>query len=257
MKTESHSKLLRQPKHCQVLIYAILSIWTLIRFFPFYWTVATSLKGPLDIVSGPVYLPLIDYSPSVDAWRYILFNSGGHFFQRYLNSMVVASAATALTVFLGAFAVYGLTRFRNTPWFVVTLGGTAGLMIGAALVSGMPAELTFMTALVALLGAASLWRMPYAVQNHMMTFAILASRIVPPVVVVTPIYLVAQHSQYSALRKPISRRRRRSTAPPACVFCSTLSYRALLAGLPRRARSSSCYAGTNTYSPSTLRPIAR
>jgi multiple sugar transport system permease protein len=194
MKTETHSKLLRQAKHCQVLIYAALGIWTLICLFPFYWTVATSLKGPLDIVSGPVYLPLFDYSPSVDAWRYVLLNSGGHFFQRYLNSIVVASAATALTVFLGAFAVYGLTRYRNTPWLYVLLGGAAGLMIGAALRSGIPAALTFMAALVALLGAASLWRMTHAVQNHIMMAVILASRVLPPVVDVTPIYVIAQHS---------------------------------------------------------------
>src|SRR5579864_3359635 len=92
MDAESRSKVLGQARLFWVLIYAALGIWTLICLFPFYWVGATSLKGPLDIVSGPLYLPLVDYSPSTEAWRYILFDSGDRFFHRYLNSIVVASA---------------------------------------------------------------------------------------------------------------------------------------------------------------------
>jgi multiple sugar transport system permease protein len=194
MDAESRSEVLGRARLFWGLIYAALGIWTLICLFPFYWVVATSLNGPLDIVSGPLYLPLVDYSPSAEAWRYILFDSGGRFFHRYLNSIVVASASTALTVFLSAPAVYGLTRCRDTPWLALLLGGAAGLMIGGALVSGVPPGLPFTAALIASLCAASLWRTPHAVQNHLTTLAILASRILPPVVVVLPIYVMAQHS---------------------------------------------------------------
>lgn len=181
-------------RHRRVLVYAALGVWTLICLFPFYWAVATSLKEALDIVSGPVYLPFVDYSPSTEAWRYILFDSGDRFFERYLNSILVASASTALTVFLAALAVYGLTRFRDTPWLSLLLGGAAVLMIGAALLSGVPPGFPIIAALIASLCAASLWRKPHTVQNHVTTFVILASRILPPVVVVLPIYLMAQHS---------------------------------------------------------------
>jgi len=191
---ESRSKVVRQTNRRRALIYAALGVWTLICLFPFYWTVATSLKRPLDIVSGPVYLPLVDYSPSAEAWRYILFDSGDRFFERYLNSILVASASTALTVFLGALAAYGLTRYRDTPWLAVLVGGAIVLMIGATLLSGVPPVLPIIAALIASLCAASLWRKPYAVQNQLTTFAVLASRILPPVVVVLPIYVMAQHS---------------------------------------------------------------
>src|ERR1700751_4131748 len=194
MDAESRSKALGQSTLFWALIYAALGIWTLVCLFPVYWMVATSLKGPLDIVSGPFYLPSVDYSPSMEAWRYVLLDSGNRFFDRYLNSIVVASASTALTVFLSALAVYGLTRCCDTPWLALLLGGVAGLIIGGALVSGVPPGLPFIAALIASLCAASLWRPPYAVQNHLTMFAVLASRILPPVVVVLPVYVTAEYS---------------------------------------------------------------
>jgi multiple sugar transport system permease protein len=178
------------------LIYTVLSIWTLVSLFPLCWSVSTSLKGPLDVVSGPVYLPFIDYSPSLEAWRYIFFNPNGHFFQRYLNSIVVASLSAALTVLLAALAIYGLTRYRSTPWLALLLSAAAGLMIiSAALASRVSAGLALTAiAVIASLGAALIWRTPHSVQNVGMMLAILASRLLPPVVVVLPIYLMAQLS---------------------------------------------------------------
>jgi multiple sugar transport system permease protein len=63
-----------------------------------YWILATSLKGPLGIVSGPVYAPFIDYAPSLEAWAYIIFDSNGAPLLRYFNSVVVGLTSTALTV---------------------------------------------------------------------------------------------------------------------------------------------------------------
>jgi len=58
-----------------VLTYAALCGWAAVCLLPLYWLVATSLKGPLEIVAGPFYIPFLDYAPSLDAWRYILFDS--------------------------------------------------------------------------------------------------------------------------------------------------------------------------------------
>jgi multiple sugar transport system permease protein len=79
MDAEPRSKVHGRATLLWVLIYTTLGIWTLICLFHFYWVLATSLKGPLNIVSGPFYLPLVDYSPSMEAWRYILFDSGTGF----------------------------------------------------------------------------------------------------------------------------------------------------------------------------------
>jgi multiple sugar transport system permease protein len=215
MDTESQSKNISRSMCRRAPIYAGLALWTLICLFPLYWAVATSLKGPLDIASGPFYLPFVDFSPSMEAWTYILFDSGDRFFERYLNSIIVASISTALTVSLAAPAVYGLTRYRDTPWLGLLLGGAAVLMIGAALLSGVPPALSITAGVITSLCAASLWRQPHRIQNHLTTFVILASRILPPVVVVLPIYLMAQHSGmldtrtalifvYSAANLPVS-----------------------------------------------------
>jgi multiple sugar transport system permease protein len=59
----------------RIVTYAALGGWACICLFPLYWVLATSLKGPLEIVSGPFYAPFIDYTPSLDAWAYILFDS--------------------------------------------------------------------------------------------------------------------------------------------------------------------------------------
>ena len=57
------------------LTYAILGCWAWVCLFPLYWTAAVSLKGPLEIVDGPSYAPFFDYAPSLEAWRYVLFDS--------------------------------------------------------------------------------------------------------------------------------------------------------------------------------------
>ena len=183
---------LRRP-----LIHLLLGVWASVCLFPLYWVAATSLKGPLEIVGGPVYLPFVDYTPSLDPWKCILFDSDDHPLLRYLNSAGVAFASTALTVLFAALAVYGLTRYRrDTPWLAVLLAGVAaGMAAGAWLSSEGLVRLAFMTAaLVASLGAAMIRRAPSALHKNGMTFAILATRLLPPVVIVLPIYLMAQYA---------------------------------------------------------------
>ncbi len=132
-----------------VLTYAALCGWAAVCLLPLYWLVATSLKGPLEIVAGPFYIPFLDYAPSLDAWRYILFDSNDNPLLRYVNSVAVGMASTALTVLLGGLAVYGLTRYRR----VVPGLRNADILVG-----------------------------------------MLSTRILPPVVIVLPVYLMAQHA---------------------------------------------------------------
>jgi len=131
----------------KVLIYAALWSWASVCLLPFYWVVATSLKGPLEIVSGPFYMPFVDYAPSTEAWSYIL-SPNNDLLLRYLNSAIVGLTSTVLAVLLGALAIYGLTRFRPAA-------------------SRLTARLLTAT---------------------------LATRILPPVVIVLPLYLMAQRT---------------------------------------------------------------
>ena len=56
----------------RVLIYLALSIWAMVVLFPIYWLVVTSFKLPIDVNTGPFYIPFVDYKPSLHAWDYIV-----------------------------------------------------------------------------------------------------------------------------------------------------------------------------------------
>lgn len=146
------------PRHlARILIYVLLAIWSLICVFPLYWIVLTSLTREPDTIGAPRYLPFVDFTPSLEAWKEILTNPSDHLFQRYFNSVFVASTSTALTILLGGMAVYGLTRFP-VRW---------------------PARHRWYRA---------------AVDNRTILVAILATRVLPPMVVVLPIYLMAHYT---------------------------------------------------------------
>ena len=189
----------RQPsKLGRMLTYGALGGWACVCLFPLYWTAATSVKGPLEIIAGPVYVPFIDYTPSLDAWAYILFDSNDAPLLRYFNSVFVGLASTALTLLFGGLAVYGLTRFRHeVSWlavaFVLVAVGFAGSSSVAA--SADIRLLLILASVLSLFAAvrARRYKGP-ALTNTGILIAILATRILPPVVIVLPIYLMAQHT---------------------------------------------------------------
>lgn len=127
---------------------AALLAWAFVSLFPLYWAAVTSLKGPLDITAGPVYLPFVDFTPTLEAWTYILFDSNDNPLLRAVNSLIVATTAKGLTVALGLCCAFTLTRIKAVFGF----------------------------------------------DNKFVTAAILAIRILPPVIVVLPVYLLAQWS---------------------------------------------------------------
>lgn len=188
----------RNVTGCHVLTYAGLGCWACACLVPLYWAVATSFKGPLEIVAGPFYIPFVDYAPSLDAWTYILFDSDDDPLLRYFNSIVVGLTSTALTVLLGGFAVYGLTRYRHSvSWlavaFVLVAAGFAGFAFFAP--AGWPRSLFVVATALAVVAATRLnWRARPALHNADILMAVLATRILPPVIIVLPIYLVAQYT---------------------------------------------------------------
>ncbi|MGD8213018.1 MAG: hypothetical protein PVF32_24350, partial [Desulfobacterales bacterium] len=69
----------------KVFSYLILGFWTVVCLFPLYWLVVTSLKLPIHVNDGPVYLPGIDFKPSLHAWKYIFVDLGNDTLRPYLN----------------------------------------------------------------------------------------------------------------------------------------------------------------------------
>src|SRR6266567_84077 len=92
--------------------YLALGFWAFVVLFPLYWLAVTSLKLPIQVDSGPFYLPYIDFQPTLDAWHYIFVDLRNDTLRPYINTVVVALASAVLALALGASAAYALVRFR-------------------------------------------------------------------------------------------------------------------------------------------------
>src|SRR6266545_3219373 len=123
----------------KLVAYLILGSWALVVLLPLYWLAITSFKLPIQVNKGPVYLPFVDFHPSLDAWHYIFVDLRDDTLRPYLNSIVVAA---------GCFAV---------------LAGTVG------------------------------HRFKRILSNRDIAFWMISQRILPPVAVVIPIYVLFQH----------------------------------------------------------------
>jgi len=181
----------------KILTYALLIFWSLVCLFPLYWVAVTSLKGDPELIQEPFYLPFVDFTPSLKAWVSILTWANDHLLLRFFNSAVVGITSTLLTVSLGGLAVYGLTRFQYAVrWTRLVLFFLAVVFAGGAVV--IPVVLVqflfvIVTALLLLLATRPNQR-GSTLRNDGILFAILSTRILPPVVVVIPIYVMAQYT---------------------------------------------------------------
>ena len=116
------------------LSYLALGLWTLVVLFPLYWLFITSFKLPIDVSSGPFYLPFVDFKPSLHAWDYILVGDLSNDTRRnYINTVIVAPVSAGLALLLGTAAAYGLTRFQYRPRLgaILTFIGCLALAIFA------------------------------------------------------------------------------------------------------------------------------
>jgi len=90
-----------------------------VMIFPFYWMLNTSLKPSAEVFASPP--TFVSSQWSLDAYRSLFATrSIGRYF---VNSLIVALGATALSVVLASLAAYGLTRFfpRGATPFVMFL----------------------------------------------------------------------------------------------------------------------------------------
>ena len=69
--------------------------------FPLYWLVITSVKLPIDVNAGPVFLPWIDFTPEPARLAKPVRHRLRRHAKAYLNSIIVASFPTALCMTIG------------------------------------------------------------------------------------------------------------------------------------------------------------
>jgi multiple sugar transport system permease protein len=179
----------------KLLSYTILLLWSVVVLFPLYWLAVTSLKLPIQVDSGPFYLPFIDFQPTLDAWKYIFVDLRNDTLRPYINTVVVGLASASLALLLGSTAAYALVRFNYRPKL-----GVIGLFIGSvalavvAIALGVPWQLAVASAVAVFVILAQTIgrRFRRSLGNNDIAFWLISQRILPPVAVVIPIYVLFQ-----------------------------------------------------------------
>jgi len=188
--------LLRLSPFQMVISYALLGIWALVCLFPLYWLLVTSFKLPIDVNMGPFYVPWVDFKPSLHAWEYILVGDLSNDTRRnYANTVVVALSSAVIALILGSAAAYALTRFRFQPKLGAIGLFIASLALGVFLViQGVPwqiALVVFLSLFLIMLQTVGK-RFQRSLQNNDIAFWLISQRMLPPVAVVIPIYVLFQ-----------------------------------------------------------------
>lgn len=107
-----------------VAVYLVLGVWAIFTLLPIYWIFVTSIKSA-KAVQGPrpTFIPWVDFTPTLDAFRSIFGTGGGYgvsglgnLAHLMRNSFVAAFGSAFLAVILGSMAAYALTRFRYLRW---------------------------------------------------------------------------------------------------------------------------------------------
>lgn len=222
----------RMAPATKVLVYSLLVFWTIFVLFPIYWVVITSFKDAAAVNQGPYYIPFVDFQPTLDAWRvqftedadcnlaaigrqlWLLVHNSVAFvlspvvtiepmqpaickiFLAFTNSVVISIASTALCIAVGSMAAFALARIQYKPKFgnILIFVALCVAVILATSYGGIP---WWMSTVVAL---ALFFFLVRAVGRHFrlslgngdILFWIISQRILPPIVVVIPVYVMFQ-----------------------------------------------------------------
>lgn len=215
-----------------VVAHVLLVVWSLFVLFPIYWVIITSFKDAAAVNQGPFYVPFLDFEPTLNAWRaqfnadsfcdlpsvirqvgLLIYNSFVFvtspvvtmqpmepqickIFLAFTNSVVVAIASTALCVAVGSMAAYALARIQYKPKFgnIMMFVALTLLVIAATSYAGVPwwASSAVALALFFFLARAFGKHFTRTLGNGDILFWIISQRILPPIVVVIPVYIMFQ-----------------------------------------------------------------
>jgi len=178
-----------------LISYIILGAWTFVVLFPLYWLFITAFKLPIHVNSGPTYVPFGDYEPSLQTWNELLFESGNFVTRPYFNTIIVGITSSLIVLLIGACASYALNRFEYRPKFGLVLlfiGCMAVVIVFIAL--GIPWQIAIAIGVGAyiLLAQALGKRFKGNFNNNDIAFWLVSQRMLPPVAVIIPIYVMFQ-----------------------------------------------------------------
>jgi multiple sugar transport system permease protein len=222
----------RMSPMAAIVVYSLLVFWSAFVIFPIYWVVITAFKDAAAVNQGPYYIPFVDFQPNLDAWRvhisadpycdgyaigrqlvllvhnsiaFILSPLGRiapmepqicKLYLAFTNSLVISIASTAICVTVGSMAAYALARIRYQPKFgnILVFLVMILLVIVTTTYAGIPWYATSATALVLffLLARTLGSRFRARLGNGDILFWMISQRILPPIVVVIPVYMMFQ-----------------------------------------------------------------
>jgi multiple sugar transport system permease protein len=177
--------------------YLALAMWTVVVLLPIYWLVVTSLKLPIQVAEGPFYIPFVDFQPTLNSWKYVLVGDlSRDTLRTYANTLVVAPASALLALLLGTAAAYALVRFDYQPRLgaILSFIGCIILTIMAIILSvpwpvAVAAGLAVFIIIIFTIGR----RFKRALGNEDIAFWMISQRMLPPIAVVIPIYVLFQN----------------------------------------------------------------
>ncbi len=215
-----------------VVAHLLLALWSLFVLFPIYWVIITSFKDVAAVDRGPFYIPFVDFQPNLNAWRaqfntdpfcdvlsvvrqlgllvhnfFVFIVSPVVTLQpmepqickvllAFTNSIVVSVAATAVCITFGSMAAYALARVQYKPKFgnIMIFVALTLLVIATTTYAGVPwwASSAVALALFFFLARAFGKHFTRTLGNGDILFWIISQRILPPIVVVIPVYVMFQ-----------------------------------------------------------------
>ncbi len=92
-----------------VTIYIPLGIMLFILLFPFYWMIVTSFKPDAELSSSTTN-PFMILAPTLEHYRKLIFDTA--FPEWMWNTLIIAFAATFISLFTSVFAAYAIERLR-------------------------------------------------------------------------------------------------------------------------------------------------
>jgi multiple sugar transport system permease protein len=216
----------------KILAYGLLFIWSLFVLFPIYWVLITSFKDAAAVNQGPFYLPFIDFQPTTRAWVLQFTEDANcglpaiarqfgllaynalvwilspvvtlqpmepqicKIYLAFTNSIVISVFSTLLCVAVGSMAAYALARIQYEPKFgnilMFVLIAIAVILVsrylGVNWMFASAAGLALFFFLVRAIGKS----FRNTLSNNDILFWIISQRILPPIVVIIPIYMMFQ-----------------------------------------------------------------
>jgi len=115
----------RWPSLRDILIYTVLITIAITMLFPYYWMVASSIKGPRGFTADPY--SLIPKTFSLESLRYVWTEGRIAIYLR--NSVVYASIVLVVQTMVNALAAYAFARIQFPGRDILFLGVLATLML--------------------------------------------------------------------------------------------------------------------------------